>query len=89
MPQSGFANMLRQNINRGHVGFVIAVTVLTITAAFIFTGPCGLAVTAFTVLGFIAAIAYSYNEFKGVSGDLTGHALVIAELCGLFALALV
>ena len=34
-------------------------------------------------------MAYARKEFKGVSGDLTGFSLVVGELCGLLALAVV
>jgi|GEM_PF-169429 len=39
--------------------------------------------------GLAMLIALKSFKFKGISGDLAGFALVIAELCGLFALATV
>jgi cobalamin synthase len=34
-------------------------------------------------------MAWAYKDLKGVSGDVAGFALVIGELCGLFAMAVV
>jgi adenosylcobinamide-GDP ribazoletransferase len=57
--------------------------------SFIFAGIYGLIVSGAVILGFIGAMAYAYKDFKGVSGDLAGYALVISELCGLTALAVI
>jgi adenosylcobinamide-GDP ribazoletransferase len=87
MPQSSYANMFKQNAQNAHTGFVIATAAIITTIACLFTGYRGLIVTACTILGFSCALAYAYREFKGISGDLTGYSLVIGELCGLLALA--
>ncbi|MCL2126621.1 MAG: adenosylcobinamide-GDP ribazoletransferase [Treponema sp.] len=89
MPQSAYAALFKKNIRPSHKGFVIAVTALAAAAAFLSAGLNGLVVTACVVLGFTAAMAYAYREFRGVSGDVTGYSLVLGELCGLIALAVV
>ena len=89
MPQSGYANMTRQGTKGIHKAFVILVAVLTAEATYWFTGFCGLISIGAVAIGFMAAMAYSYKEFKGVSGDLAGYALTISELCGLLALGVV
>ena len=89
MPQSSYANLFRENSGAVHKGFVMMVLILTLGAACLLTGMQGLIVAAAVVLGFTCAMAYSYNEFKGNSGDLTGFSLVVSELCGLIALATV
>lgn len=86
MPQSGYANMLRQNTRAIHKAFIIVMAVLTAAAAYWFEGLYGLIAIGAVVIGFIGAMAYSYKEFKGVSGDLAGYSLTISELCGLLAL---
>ena len=87
MTQSSYVNMFKQSTNISHRGFVIAITILIFLTAFFFTGFRGLVVVVCVVVGFTAAMAYSYREFKGISGDLTGYSLVISELCGLSALS--
>ena len=86
MPQSGYANMLRQGTRWIHKAFIILTAALAVAAAYWFTGFYGLISIGAVVIGFICAMAYSYKEFKGVSGDLAGYALTIGELCGLLAL---
>jgi len=89
IPQSGYANMFRQNIGITHKLFVIFIVLAVTALALLFAGIYGLIVSVSVILGFIGALAYAYKDFKGISGDLTGYALVISELCGLFALAII
>ena len=86
MAQSGYANMLRQGTRGIHKACVIYEAALAVAAACWFAGLSGLICVGATVIGFACAMAYSYKEFKGVSGDLAGYAITIGELCGLFAL---
>ena len=89
MAQSGYANMFRQNTGTSHKIFLIVIALFAIALSFVFAGIYGLIAAGAAILGFIFALAYAYNNLKGVSGDLAGYALVISELCGLFALAIV
>jgi len=89
MPQSGYANMFKQNTKISHKVFLALIALSATALSFIFTGFYGLIVAGVVILGYILAMAYAYKEFKGISGDLTGYALVISELCGLIALAVI
>lgn len=89
MPQSGYANMFKNNTSVSHKIFIIFIAVCAIATSFIFAGFYGIIVAAAAILGYIGAIAYSYRDLKGISGDLAGYAIVISELCGLIALAIV
>ena len=89
MEQSGYANMFKQNTGISHKIFLIFITLVAAALSFLFAGIYGLIVVAVVIAGYIGAMAYAYKEFKGISGDLTGYALVISELCGLFALAII
>ena len=89
MPESGYANMMTQNIHGGHRGFVIVLLLAAAGLAYVFTGLTGLIVVGAVVLGYACALAYARKEFTGVSGDLTGFSLVVGELCGVLALAVV
>jgi len=86
MPQSGYANLLKQNTRRSHTVFVTVVAVFAIAASLLLAGLPGLATVGAVIVGFAAAMAYSYTAFHGISGDLTGFSLVISELCGLIIL---
>ena len=87
MPQSNYASMLKQNIGMSHKIFVMIVAVSTIAVSFLYAGFLGLFVSAAVILGYMAAIRRVYRSFNGISGDLLGYSLVISELCGLIALA--
>ncbi|MCL1808870.1 MAG: adenosylcobinamide-GDP ribazoletransferase [Clostridiales bacterium] len=84
---SGYASMFKQGTGLRHKVFVAALAALAVTAAVLYAGVWGLVVASSAVLGYAAAAAFTYREFKGISGDLAGFALVISEICGLFALA--
>ena len=89
MTQSGYANMFKQNTGISHKIFLFVLALFAIALSFVFAHVCGLIVSGAVILGFVFALAYAYNNLKGISGDLAGYALVIGELCGLFALAIV
>ena len=89
LAQSSYANMFRKNSGTAHKVFIIIIAVFSITLAFFIAGFYGLVVSALVITGFIAAMAWAYNDLKGVSGDLAGFALVIGELCGLAAMAVI
>ena len=88
MTQSSYANMFRENTGISHKIFVIIIAIACITLSFFLSGINGLIVVGSVILGFTAAMACAYMNLKGVSGDLAGFALVIGELCGLVALAI-
>jgi len=87
--QSNYANMFKRNTKASHKLFVIVLTLLVIAAAYWLSGILGLVIVSLVIIGFIVAIAYSYNKIKGISGDLAGFSLVISELCGLIALGVI
>ena len=89
IPQSGYAALLKQNARTSHKIFVILVAAATVTASFLYAGVSGLAVSGIVILGYFAAIAHAFKGLKGISGDLLGYALVISELCGLVAFAVI
>jgi len=88
MPESNYAAMLGQNIGGASKVFVIAVAFTAIFLSFLHSGVFGLIVALSVLLGYAAAMRVVYKDFNGVSGDLLGYSLVISELCGLIALAL-
>ena len=87
LPQSDLASALRPKGLASRV-FVVTGGGVAIFGAFFFGGLPGLLVTAATIIGFTIAGTLSYRELGGFSGDLAGYSLVVGELCGLGALAL-
>ena len=87
LEQSGLANMFRQNSKLRHKIFIVFVAVLAVAFSYFATGIGGIIVTTAVAAGFAGAMAFAYSDLKGVSGDLAGFALVISELCGLIAMA--
>ena len=88
LPQSEYAKIYRQDVKPAHKIFVIVVALAAVVFSFCYAGIHGLILAASVVLGYTVAMWFAYREFKGVSGDLTGFALVISELCGLLALSI-
>jgi len=89
MAQSGYGNMFRQNTGKPHILFLVFVLLISLGLSFWSAGIYGLVAAASVILGFIMAMAYAYKDFKGISGDLIGYSLVLSELCGLFAFAVI
>jgi len=87
IPQSNYANMLRQNTGVQHKITVIVTVIPAIALSGYFARTAGLITAASTAVGFIAALVWAYKDLRGVSGDVAGFALVISELCGLIAMA--
>ncbi|MCL2405940.1 MAG: adenosylcobinamide-GDP ribazoletransferase [Defluviitaleaceae bacterium] len=88
MPTSNYTSMLGKDIGSGVVVFTGVVMAVAVGLSFFYAGPVGLMVAGTVVLGYALAMRKAYRAFDGVSGDLLGYALVISELCGLIALAL-
>ena len=88
MPISNYTALLGKNKKAIHKIFVILITCGAIGFSYYYAGIYGLIVSAAVVIGYMLAIWTVYKDFEGISGDLLGYALVISELFGLIALAL-
>ncbi|MDR0491450.1 MAG: adenosylcobinamide-GDP ribazoletransferase, partial [Oscillospiraceae bacterium] len=60
MPQSGYANMFKRNARASHKAFVIALSVLTLAASYLFAGISGLTSALSAAVGYLIAIVCSY-----------------------------
>ena len=88
MPGSNYAKMLGQNSDVSYKAFALVAVCAALAASALYAGFVGLAATGAAVLGYAVAMRAAYKSFNGVSGDLLGYSIVISELCGLVALAL-
>jgi adenosylcobinamide-GDP ribazoletransferase len=89
MAQSGYANMLRKNTGAGHKTAVIIMAILAVSLSGYFARTTGLIIAGSVIAGLTISLACAYRGLKGVSGDVAGFAIVIGELCGLIAMAVV
>ena len=89
MEGSGYANAFKENTGFAHKFFIAALTISAAALSYLWAGIPGIIVFAAVIAGYFLATAYVYKEFRGVSGDLTGFAIVTSELCGLIALAVI
>ena len=87
IPQSSYAPFFKQKIGMPQKIFVVTVAGAAMTAACLWAGLMGLALSLAVIFGYAAAMAKAFKSFKGISGDLLGYALVISELSGVIALA--
>ena len=86
---SGYVKMFRNNTGAAHMVVVLLITLVAVALSYVFEGVSGLITVAAVVFGYTAAMVCAFSGFKAVSGDLAGFALVVSELCGLVALAVV
>jgi len=88
MPISNYGALLGQNVGTANKFFVAFIALGAVALSFLYARIFGLIVSAAVVFGYAAAMRVVYRDFKGISGDLLGYSMVISELCGLIALAL-
>jgi adenosylcobinamide-GDP ribazoletransferase len=87
LSQSAYAIMFRQNSSTAHKVFIVIIAILALALSWFFAGYYGLIIGASVIVGCTIAFIWAYNDLKGISGDVAGFGLVIGELCGLAALA--
>jgi adenosylcobinamide-GDP ribazoletransferase len=88
MPQSGYAKMFNEKSKPVYKAAVLVILALCALFFVLLCALCGLIIFLTMAAAFILAVFFTYREFSGISGDLTGFALVISELAGLLAFAL-
>ena len=88
MPGSNYTAMLGESYGSGVKLFPGVMVLAAVGLSFLYAGGAGLIVIGAVILGYSLAMRKAYRAFNGVSGDLLGYSLVIGEVCGLMALAL-
>jgi len=87
MPESNYGAMLSQGVKSTHKLFVALVVAVATGLSFLYAGVFGLVVAGTVVVGYSLAIRFVSKNLQGISGDLLGYAMVVGEVCGLVALA--
>jgi len=85
---SHYTAFLEQNARLGNKIFIVIIAVLVAVSSYLYANMYGLIVCAAVILGYSIAIRRVSKSLDGISGDLLGYSMVIGELCGLIALAL-
>jgi len=88
MPISNYGALLGTGGNRMNKAAILFVGIVAIVLSVFYAGFIGLIVPLAVVAGYVFAMRKVYKVFNGVSGDLLGYSMVIGELTGLIALAL-
>lgn len=86
MSTSGYAK-LPDSVKSGHKLLGAAETVLFCALSVVFCGRAGLSAVV-TALGSWVTILSIRRDLQGMSGDISGSAITVGELCGVIALAL-
>lgn len=94
LQHSQYGSEFKKNSNPGEAIFVLFLAVLCIAGA-IFIGTLAgsfsytvLIIMLVTFVAYSAAIFYSANQLGGISGDLAGYSLTIAEAAAIVTMAL-
>ena len=85
---SNYTAMLGKNVRVVHRAAVVIIALGAVGFGGFYAGLPGLIVSGAVAVGFAWAMRVVYRDFKGISGDLLGYAMVIGEVFGLIALAL-
>ena len=85
MPTSGYARM-PESVKPFHKWIAVGEMLLLAAAGVWMQGVSGWSVAA-SALGAWATIFYLRHDLQGMSGDISGSAITVGELCGVLALA--
>jgi len=86
--QSNYTSMMSQNISVSNKLFVLTIAFVAARFSYLYAGGLGSAVVVAVILGYVLAMRRVYKSFDGISGDLLGYSMVIGELFGLLAFAI-
>lgn len=88
METSKYAGVYRKGIRKSHVIVLSLVLAAAVTLGFIFLGKFGF-VSLGVIAGYLLFLIRAFRSLGGMSGDVSGYAMTIAELCGIAVFALI
>ena len=88
METSEYAGMYRKGIKVSHIVILSAALVCAVTLGFVFLGKYGF-VSVAELVGYGLSLLRAFRSLNGMSGDVSGYAMTIAELCGITVFALI
>ena len=84
---SEYAGTYQKGIKRSHVVILMAVLVCVTALGFVLLGNYGFAAPA-VMAGYLFYLRRGFRSLGGMSGDISGYALIFGELCGAAVYAL-
>ena len=88
METSEYSGVYRKGTRPSHVAFFAAALALELALGFVFLGKYGFASLA-VIAGYLLFLLRAFRSLGGMSGDVSGYAMTIAELCGAAVYALI
>ncbi|MBR6935799.1 MAG: adenosylcobinamide-GDP ribazoletransferase [Clostridia bacterium] len=88
MSTSEYAGVYRKGIKKSHVVILAVVLAAGIAAGFLLLGKYGF-VSVAVLGGYLLFLIRPVRSLKGMSGDVSGYAMTLAELCGIAVWALI
>ena len=88
MPTSEYSGAYRRGVNKPQTVVLFAILALCIALGFVFSGKYGFAPLAVTA-GYLLSAFFAFRSLGGMSGDVSGYALTVGELCGIAVYALI
>ena len=87
MSDTGYAATFKANSKLSHTVFICVVGVLAAATAWLFAGNIAIIVLIVEAIAGVLAMAWTYRQFEGLSGDLCGFIITVGELAGILCLA--
>ena len=84
---SEYAGAYRRGVKKSHVAALAVVLAAATAAGFVFLGRCGFAAPA-VIAGYLWRLRRAFRSLDGMSGDVSGYALIFGEFCGIAVFAL-
>ncbi len=88
METSEYAGVYRKGVKVSHIVILSAALICAVTLGFVFLGKYGF-VSVAVLAGYALPLLRAFRSLNGMSGDVSGYAMTIAELCGTAVFALV
>lgn len=85
METSEYAGSFRNGIRKSHVVLLLLQLFVTLAVATAVLGMRGLLVCICVMIGYGLSLRRACKSLEGMSGDVSGYALTIGELCGIGA----
>ena len=87
MTTSEYAGAYRKGVKKSHVAAIAVMLAVSAALGGVLLGWYGLAAAAVTA-GYLLAMIRAFRSLGGMSGDISGYALTLGELCGIAVFAL-
>ena len=88
METSEYADGHRKKVKKSHVAVLSVILAATVALGFCLLGKYGF-VSLAVVAGYLLFALRAYRSLRGMSGDVSGYAQTVAELCGVAVFALI